>query len=196
MKHIVIVGLLALLVSAGAYAAQFGLQLGESYEQITKVVSLKKVKPFIYSTPTLPNGNIAFNDYRLIITPKQGLCKIIAWTPNIESSVYGDGVKDKFSALFDALTSKYGKGRKLDTLRPGSIWDDPRDWMMGLAKNERFLTAIWTKKHGDSLSPDVQAIALTAHGVNSSHALISLGYEFTNFDSCLASIKAAENSSL
>lgn len=154
------------------------------------------MKPYIYSTPALPNGNVAFNDYRLIVTPNHGLCKIIAWTPDIQSSVYGDAVKDKFTALYDALSAKYGKGEKLDALRPGSIWDDPRDWMMGLAKKERFLMAMWSAKSGASLAPDVQAIGLSAHGVSSSDALISLGYEFTNFGSCQAEIKAAENSSL
>lgn len=139
---------------------------------------------------------MAFNDYRLIITPTSGLCKIIAWTQDIESSAYGDAVKDKFAALYDALNTKYGKSKKLDALRPGSIWDDPRDWMMGLAKNERFLIAIWATESGASLPPDVKAIALNTHGVSSNDALISLEYEFANFKSCETEIKAAENSSL
>lgn len=196
MKHIFMLAFLVALLPAAAFAAQFGLSQGESLADISKVATLKKMKPFVYSTPSLPDGNDSFNDYRLIITPDQGLCKVIAWTPDIESSVYGDAIKDKFAALYDALDKKYGMSKKLDALRPGSIWDDPQDWMMGLAKNERFLMAIWSSESGASLPPDVEAIGLEAHGTSSSKALISLSYEFTNFDSCEAAIKAAENSSL
>jgi hypothetical protein len=28
---------------------------------------------------------------------------------------------------------------------PGSIWDEPNDWMMALRKQERFLAAYWKK---------------------------------------------------
>lgn len=196
MKLTCMLALLVTLIPASALASQFGLSQGESLAEVSKATSLKKVEPYMYSAPALPNGNVAFDDYRLVITPGHGLCKIIAWTPSIQSSAYGDAVKDKFTALYDALNAKYGKSERLDFLRSGSIWDDPRDWMMGLVKKERYLEAVWTAESGASLSPDVQAIGLSAHGVSSSNALISLGYEFKNFNDCEAEIKAAANSSL
>ena len=44
----------------------------------------------------------------MIVTPQQGLCKIFATGKTIESSVYGNEIKDHFNGLIRALTQKYG----------------------------------------------------------------------------------------
>ncbi|WP_157616976.1 hypothetical protein [Rhodanobacter sp. Soil772] len=195
MKRLAIVVLLVSL-SATATAAQFGLEPGATFEQINRVAELKLVSPYTYSTSKLPNGNVAFDDYRLLITPNQGLCKITAWTPDISSSSYGDRVRDVFSNLFDALTVKYGNSKKYDFLRSGSIWDEPEDWMMGLAKEERSLVAFWDLKENSSLPDSIKAISLAAHAAGPNHGIIELSYEFNNFGKCSAWVKSQQNSSL
>jgi hypothetical protein len=185
-----------LLVANQVVAAQFGLESGASLEQIKAITTLKQVKPFVYSASKVPNGHAAFDDYRLLITPNQGLCKIVAWTPAITSNSFGETIKSKFSELFNALTEKYGNSKTYDFLREGSIWDDPQDWMMGLAKGDRTLTAYWDDEEKSSLPPDVESISLEAVGANSETGGISLTYEFKNFGACSAWIKTQENSSL
>jgi hypothetical protein len=184
------------LLSANVSASQFGLEPGASLAEIRKNVTLKQVEPYVYSASILPNGNAAFEDYRLLITPKQGLCKIVAWTPAITSSSFGDSVEAKFDDLFEALTSKYGNSKKYDFLRSGSIWDDSEDWMMGLAKGDRSLAAYWDEEEHSTLPNELIGIELEAKGINSESALISLTYELNNFSECRTWVKSQQNSSL
>lgn len=190
------ISVLFVFATSVSVASQFGLEQGASLEQLRGLITLKEVTPFVYSTSKVPNGHVAFDDYRLLVTPKQGLCKIVAWTPSISSSAYGDGIKTKFSTLFDALTSKYGNSKKFDFLRSGSIWDEPRDWMMGLAKGDRTLNAYWDAEEKSALPEDIQSITLQAAAVSSDIGIVSLTYEFKNFGDCSAWIKEQQNSSL
>ena len=184
------------LVSSLANAGQFGLEKGESIAAIRAKTKLTQVKPYVYSAAKLPNGHPAFDDYRLLITPVHGLCKIQAWTPAIETNAYGEAVETKFSNLYSALESKYGSNKKFDFLQAGSIWNEPRDWMMGLAKEERTLAAFWDREEKSDLPEDLYSIKLEANGISSSAALIQLTYEFTNSSDCIAWLKNQENSSL
>lgn len=187
--------LLASIITTNAIAGPLGLDMGMSYEDLLKSVKLKQVKPFLYSTASLPKGHSDFNDYRLLITPKHGLCKVIAWSKPIPTNVYGDGLRDKFEKLESAVSQKYGSGKKYDFLRSGSIWNESRDWMMGLQKDERTLTAYWTNDMSE-LPDNINAIALTAHALHTEVGLIELGYEFKNSSECIDWMKSQENSSL
>ena len=54
----------------------------------------------------------------------------------------------------------YGEYRRVDVLLPGSIWDEPEDWMMALRQNERQLQAVWDEDKGSTLSNEVSSIIL------------------------------------
>ena len=114
---------IALLVSVSTtstMAGPLGLDMGMPYDSLNKSMKLKQVKPFLYSTPSLPKGHSDFDDYRLLITPKHGLCKVIAWSKAIQTSVYGEGLRDKFEKIESAISQKYGQGKKYDFLRSGT----------------------------------------------------------------------------
>jgi len=195
MNRFILLAMLALL-STKVSATQFGLEPGTSLADLKKIVNLKEEKPYIYSASSLPNGNSSFDDYRLLITPQDGLCKIVAWTPEISSNSFGEAVEAKFDDLFEALTNKYGNSKKFDFLRSGSIWDEPEDWMMGLVKDDRTLVAYWDEEEHSTLPTELNAIMLKAIGVDPNTALISLSYEFSNFRKCNGWIKSQQNSSL
>ena len=189
---------IALLVSVSTtstMAGPLGLDMGMPYDSLNKSMKLKQVKPFLYSTPSLPKGHSDFDDYRLLITPKHGLCKVIAWSKAIQTSVYGEGLRDKFEKIESAISQKYGQGKKYDFLRSGSIWNEQRDWMMGLRKNERRLAEFWTSDTTE-LPDNIHVIALKAHAAGTETGLIELVYQFKNSDECIDWIKAQENSSL
>ena len=191
---------LAAAVAVGCHqvsAQQFGLTMGETVTQIrARGVSLKPQSGSTFSTSSLPSGNKLFDDYRLLIAPKSGLCKIVAWISEIVDTPYGDSTKNKYSALYSALTAKYGNSKSFDFLRADSIWTGSREWMMSLYKEERILSAFWDAEEGSRLPKNIQSISLVAHGSSSSTAMISVSYEFNNLDSCRAEKDAIDRQNL
>ncbi len=192
--------LLALLLLVPAYAlagnGPFGFEPGMKLEELKKIAKLTQKRDFVYSTDKAPSGHSAFEEYRVLVTPQHGLCKIMAWTPEITTGAYGEGVKDKFDTLSEGLTAKYGKSKKFDYLKSGSIWDEPRDWMMSLFKDERVLSALWSRESGSELPDTLESVDLEATGFDSGSAMIVLSYYFRNSDACIDWIKAQENSAL
>ena len=82
--------------------------------------------------------------YIFQVTEKDGLCRIRAVGKDIEMNSFGTRVRAAFDEMKDAVSDKYGKPEVLDFVANGSIWDEPEDFAMGLAKEERVLAASWT----------------------------------------------------
>lgn len=83
--------------------------------------------------------------------------------------------------------------KRVDRLLPGSIWNEPEDWMMGLKQKERQLQASWGTKERSQLKNGVRQILLTARALNSSEGYLILQYSFENFASCERELDAAKN---
>lgn len=182
-------------IAPSAFAGPLGLEMGTSLNELQAIAKLKPEESYSYSTTSLPNGHPDFNDYRLVITPKHGLCKVSAWSQTISTSVYGTELLSTFDRYFEALTNKYGTGKRYDFLKAGSIWKESRDWMMSLVKKERSLAAFWTEK--DLQLPDnIHGIRLQAYAFTTNAGLISIGYEFKNANDCMDWIKAQKDSKL
>ena len=195
MKRILLSAALLLSLST-ALAGPLGLDMGQSLDALSKQMQLKKEREFVYSTSSTPKPHPDFETYNLIVTPEHGLCKLGAISKTFETSAYGEALKSKFNDIESALTEKYGKGSRMDFLKSGSIWNEPRDWMMGLRKDERVLTSYW-KSEGDKQLPDnVQVVMLEAKALSGNSGWISLHYEFTNASACLDSMKKKRGSSL
>jgi hypothetical protein len=181
MKYLWILVIAIILVFAtSALAGPFGLKMGMSKEQVG--ANLKHVESNLYETSTVPKAHSSFQDYLLVIDPQLGLAKILANTGEIKTSRYGTDLKSKFEEIEKQLISKYGSNNKFDYLMPDSIWDEPRDWMMSLIKEERSLSAFWGKETGANLSDDIHGIILRARASNQNMGYIFLIYEFSNFE--------------
>jgi hypothetical protein len=188
--------LASICISSIAHAGPFGLEMGMSLAELNKIIKLKQEQPFTYSATSLPNGHPDLTDYRLVITPEHGLCKVIGFTDGFTTNSYGQQAKDRFEKFEDALISKYGVGKKYDMLRSGSIWREPRDWMMGLMKEERVLSTLWSSKGNTKLPDNLKSINLEAFATSSDRSMIMVGYEFASVSDCLKSIEKKKNSSL
>lgn len=81
-------------------------------------------------------------------------------------------------------------------MKPGSIWNEPKDWMMGLFKKQRVLIADWSIEKGSSLPDDIERIALRAVAHSTEEAIISVNYGGKNHVSCLAEVKAKHDEAL
>ncbi|MHB9100883.1 MAG: hypothetical protein ACYC2E_05160 [Sulfuricella sp.] len=173
-----------------------GLEMGTSLAELEKQMKLTPVSPGLYSTPTVPKTHSDFEDYMLVITPAHGLCKIHAWSAPINTSVYGSELISKFQSLEEALTSKYGTSKRFDYLRSGSIWHEPRYWMMALKKKERTLKTFWTEETGSRNSDNLSEIMLEAQAISTENALVLISYQFKNMSQCSSWIKSQKNSAL
>jgi hypothetical protein len=134
--------LLAQSTSGGSVTpGPFGLSMGMSEKELRSMMKLDSVKGSrgVYETKGVPNPSSEFENYRLTVSPKQGLCKIAAYGITITTSAYGSELKGDFKTVEGLLAEKYGKHKPYDFLNAGSIWNAPREWMMGLLKKERSL---------------------------------------------------------
>lgn len=181
-----------------ASAGPFGLDKSMSLPELEKQGRFVEEKEqYWFKARRLSNGNDNFEEYSVLVVPGYGLCKIIAVGTDINSSSYGDELRSRFKDLSDALNAKYGApSSTYDFLRSGSIWDEGRDFMMGLAKKERTLTHFWQSAKGVALKDNLSAISLAANALSSSKGYLVLTYEFDNIDSCMSARKSKANSNL
>lgn len=190
-----LLGVIIAGASAVASAGPFGLNEGDTLEAVSKFAKLTPMETAgVYRTERLPNGHPDIHDYRLVFGPTTGLCRINAVGPTRPTNSFGEQVRTEFTEWQAALASKYGAPEKLDFLDSGSIWNEPRDWSMALAKKERTLAAVWKLDRApvDGLS----VVRLEAHAFTSANYAIRLVYEFSNFDACKASLLSKRNANL
>lgn len=165
----------------------FGLAKGISVATLQKLVDLAPVPstPGVYKATRVPKGSGDFESYTLVVGPHQGLCKIAGIGRNISTSSQGIELRSAFDRLESMVAERYGTGSRIDQLLPGSIWQEPNDFMMGLVKKERHLETYWLKDKPDAhLPPDIEAISLEANGLRSDVGYMDVSFEFNNFDAC------------
>ena len=196
MRKIIVAA--AFFAAFGAIAGPLGLNKGMTLEELNKHGSFTpSPRKFVYESKNLTNGHPDFQSYTAIVTPAHGLCKIVARSQNIESSSYGTEIEERFKDLISALTGKYGApGKQYNFLRQGSIWNEPKYWMMGLLKKERILSAFWWPPENLNLPDSLRGIHVETVALSVSHGFIRLDYEFDNASECLDTLKANKNSNL
>ena len=109
---------------------------------------------------------------------------------NIETSVYGSTLKSEFEELNGKITKVYGTGDTADTLLPGSIWNEPNDFMMSMRKNERLLFTIWENPKN---SDKIVQVGLIAKATGNNTGFLSLEYSFENKERVDQEISALED---
>lgn len=173
---------LALLTTSAFADAPFGLKVGMSLADVIKVSGQpEKLGDNFYSFKKVPIPYAGFADYLMVITPQNGLCKVIGFGKPIATSAYGDAIRDEFSSTKESLISKYGKPEgDFNFLRSGSIWKDSNEWTMSLLKEERILAVAW----GPLETNGVKNIMLKAKAKNLNSGYITLAYELSNSDAC------------
>jgi hypothetical protein len=159
----------------------FGFYEGETKAEVIAALgraSIKSEKGDQLIVNAAPKPYAEFEEYELVLSSKDGLVKVVGIGRDITEDAYGSETRSRFSRLKEALTTTYGKpSDDFDFLQSDSIWNDPRDWMMGLAKKERTLRCFWSTS-----IKGVHLISLSADGLSSDKGYINLGYEFDNFE--------------
>ena len=181
-----------LLASGYATAAPFGTSIGMSKSDLGIGADTVEISTYKYALSELPKTSKLFESYVVKVTPDNGLCYLKAVGVNINTSVYGSELKAEFTKVNKSLQKKYIKGETLDFLSDGSIWNERRDFMIGLLKKERFLIAYYDAEEGSTMVESVQKAILSASALSSDTGYIGLDYYFDNHDSCNSEIEAIE----
>lgn len=72
-----------------------------------------------------------------------GICMVKGVSKDVQSSVFGESIRDKVDHIKAQIEVKYGSGEDVRYLKSGSIWSEPNDWMTGLLKDERVYGTEW-----------------------------------------------------
>jgi len=180
-----------------AYNGPFGLKMGLSLEDAKALIpslSADEEKPGVYSAANVPISHPDFESYSLTFSQKSGLCKIVGIGKDIASGDAGFEVRSAFDALDEALTKKYGKGKKYDFT--SERYESPEFWMMYLLKKNRTLAKVWSKEKSSILTNSLSAITLEAGATDMSTGYLVMRYEFENMSDCVAEATAEKNKGL
>ncbi|NUB24323.1 hypothetical protein [Azospirillum brasilense] len=183
----------ALLFALKAVAGPFGIEMGIQAD--TLGVTQEKAGGIIHISPP-SDAHPLFDSYTVIAPKETGVCKVQATTPEIPTNVYGDGIKSQFQEIRSSLDEIYGKGKNYDFLRRGSIWNEHKDWMMGLLKKERELTSYWSKETKSRMKDNIVGVTLEAFALGPDSGMIIIRYEFSNFPECIKVLKSKSKGKL
>ncbi len=188
-----ILRLMIAMVSLFALAAQgqagpFGLTFGAEVSTLSTDGHGQK-----FTFLTVPNPHPSFQTYSGWGTDTLGLCRVLAFSDEFKDDAYGTNVQDTFGKLRDAISKKYGAAKKIETMQPKGLWDEPRDWVMSLLKNERIHAAIWKNATDGTERHNLIHIWILAS--RSDRTTIALEYRAENFDDCVKEIEEGQNSS-
>lgn len=188
----------AFFAAFGAIAGPLGLSKGMTLEELKKQGPfVSGNQPFIYIAKTIATGHPDFVLYIALLTPGQGLCKIQAVSKDVDTSSFGSELQEKHRDLVGVLSKKYGAPtNEFNALKAGSIWNEPKDWMMGLLRKERNLDAFWSKSDKNNLSDSLEAVSLNAEASSNGKGKIKLRYDFDNVDACVEAFNSKKNSNL
>jgi hypothetical protein len=177
-----------------------GLAAGLNKDEIEAMsgqkLTLLNEKQNLYGLTNAPKPNDSFERLALVVSPTIGLCQIRAIGKTITSNSFGNQLQSSFAEMQNALTEVYGKPSSLNTLMSGSIWDEPKEWMMSLYKKERYLSAEWRSTPGKPLRNNIDNIGMEARATGTSDGYYMLQYTFNNSAACDAEEKAKARSSL
>ena len=166
-----------------AVAGPFGLRAGMTIDELRKQGRLVQDGPDIYRTSKLLGGYREFELYSLFVIPGIGLCQVIAVTSPIRSDAYGREVRQAFDRIHALLTQRYSEGSVYDGLRTGAEEVEPQAWMRSMARGERELAAVWTVRD-DKLPDRLGGIILRAMALDDERGMLSLRYDFDNYEAC------------
>lgn len=186
MKIITLFFVLAISV----FSDQFGLMMGMKLEQIDK--NAKKIANGVYKVK-VPKPHSAFSQYIVRVCPSEGLYYIKAMSDNIETNGHGDSLQIKYEEIENKLKNAYGDNKKTDFLVKGSLWHEPKYWMMSLLKQDRYFFSIWNKENNSQLKENLISIGLSPAALNTQAGYIALEYTYENEKKCKEELAKKED---
>jgi len=188
-------GVLAVAVAPTMASAQaFGVQKGDPVSKHAGKRHNDSATMFVIS---VPDPNPEFELYVASAAPGVGICRVTGIGKTYKNDEYGTSAKAAYDRFKSALTSRYGNSKAFDFLRSGALWDEPREWVWSIYKDERTLSSYWDEEEHSNLPAGLLSVSLKARSVNpSSGAYLTVTYEFTNLEQCNAVERKADQRGL
>jgi hypothetical protein len=168
----------------------FGLRMGMTTDEILDTgAKLQPIDIAVYDleNPAIPSE--IFGSYAVSTTPKNGLCKIIAYTKIFYADGYGTEIKNKYAEIKQILDKKYGNSKNVEILDPKSTRKEKNEWMRALSEGEITMSSTWSEKSGSKLKSNLESITLMPSPQSSISGYIGVYYDFSNIDACLEEMK-------
>lgn len=197
MKHTLAIAILGLVLMGQSYAAgPFGFEKGMTIGQITQVLgkdSLKKVSggSAMWETATAPKPHSAFDKYLLVISPTDGLLKVIAEGKDIETGDSGIELREAYKEIVDAISAKYGASKDKLEGCSGSGCESSDMWMFSLREKNRYVMTYWKPAN----NADVSTIGVEALALGMNKGYVECTFEFDGFSKYATEQKAKQNDS-
>ena len=181
-----------LACNAALANAPFGFEVNVSPSQYEFCSPSERRDVYLCTGAPKPHG--AFDTYILWYFHNIGLCKTVAVGNTIENDAYGELARKRTDKIARQIEKKYGPATdKCDFLNAGSIWDEARDWMRALSRNERSYVYSWSRDRGYIPVGNVDTILLQVRGDNASEGYITAAFEFGNMSRCTSAKNEAES---
>ena len=142
----------------------------------------------LYKCESSPRPHSAFDLYFLHYVDGLGLCKLSAVGKSAANDNYGSKSRKKADELAQHISRKYGPHtNKQDSLLPGSFWDEPRYWMMGVNVEDRYYRYYWTEAEGYKKVGDVTAIKVAVRAAGPDSGYVVATFELSAISRCVES---------
>lgn len=172
---------------APASPQPFGFSEGLTKEQITALVgagAVKKIEDDVMTVTTAPKPNSFFDEYMLVVSPKEGLVKVLAIGKTIQTGDSGAELRSNFQEVVEGVSKKYGTPTNtFDFCNGGTGCDGSEFWMLSLQEKNRTLAASW--------DPEKIFVEANALGMNSGY--VTFAMEFPGFSAYANRKKAKQN---
>lgn len=146
-----------------------------------------------YECSSAPKPHPNFERYLIKYHESTGTCFLQGTGKDIETNVYGTSLKSTMEKLQSQVSSVYGEPvENLDSLFPGSIWDEPDDYMMSLLKDERIRLIKW---EADKDQYGFDEIYLGAYALSRDSAYVNIEYYYPSNEKCKKIAEEGEASS-
>lgn len=127
-----------------------------------------------------PKPHDAFESWALLISPKDGLVKVIAVGKTKETDDSGIELKQAFDSIVEGIANKYGKPKSVFSSCGGSneLECKSENWMLSLKDKNRQLSDFWEVSSPNHVHLiNVQARASSLHS-----GYVNVGFEFEKFN--------------
>ncbi len=133
---------------SAVFAGPFSIEMGWTYDQLVasgvQILDTPYINNNVVSFLVAPEKtHPSFDCYIVRIDEKEGVYDIEAHG-TVSTNEYGTQVKESYESIKQQLVGNYDEPIVVEYLHSGSIWDEPRDWMMSLVKQERTCLSFWT----------------------------------------------------
>lgn len=197
---LILAAIVGLVGFAHAQQGPFGFEKGMTREQIIQLVGSGAVDTKFSQNGTLvlntaPKPNPAFEKYLLLISPTQGLLKLLVIGTTIETGDSGLELQSAFADTLTGVSQKYGSpSKKYDTCNgDGPECSNSEFWMMSLKDKNRSLGAFWQMK--EPAPNSVTGIAVETQVSTLHSGYVTVSFEFVGFSSYAEARKAKQNDS-